>query len=129
MRFPLPMPCWCYERIMWRRRARHAKIGVQGFAAQRAASTTPADSESPPLEVDADSDDRGRLFRLKADKRSKSMMNSILTIARAPAAAHAPRTATTAEQRDECAPPHSITSSARESSVDGTSRPSTFAVV
>src|SRR5262249_10988446 len=47
MRFPLPMPCWCYERIMWRRRARHGKIGVQGFAAQRAASTTPADSESP----------------------------------------------------------------------------------
>jgi len=99
MRFPLPMPCWCYERIMWRRRARHGKIGVQGFAAQRAASTTPADSESPPLEVDADSDDRGRLFRLKADKRSKSMMDSIPTIARAPAAAHAPRTATQQRRR------------------------------
>jgi hypothetical protein len=28
------------------RRAGHGKIGVQGFAAQRAASTTPADSES-----------------------------------------------------------------------------------
>src|SRR5262245_52049486 len=31
---------------MARRRAGHGKIGVQGFAAQRAASTTPADSES-----------------------------------------------------------------------------------
>src|SRR5215475_8204050 len=41
------------------------------------------------FEVDADSDGRGRLFRLKADKRSKSMMYSIPTIARAPAAAHA----------------------------------------
>ena len=31
---------------MSRRRAGHGKIGVQGFAAQRAASSTPADSES-----------------------------------------------------------------------------------
>src|SRR5262249_60501601 len=35
----------------------------------------------------------------------------------------------TAEQRDELAPPHSITSSARASSVGGTSRPSAFAVL
>jgi hypothetical protein len=35
---------------MWRRRARHRKIGVQGFAAQRAASTTPADRESDDAE-------------------------------------------------------------------------------
>jgi hypothetical protein len=34
----------------------------------------------------------------------------------------------TAEQRDERAPPHSITSSARASSVGGTSRPSALAV-
>ena len=34
-----------------------------------------------------------------------------------------------AEQRDELAPPHSITSSARASSVGGTSRPSAFAVL
>src|SRR5215468_2513780 len=34
----------------------------------------------------------------------------------------------TAEQRDELAPSHSITSSARASSVGGTSRPSAFAV-
>src|SRR5262249_6726136 len=33
------------------------------------------------------------------------------------------------EQRDEVAPPHSITSSARAISVGGTSRPSTFAVL
>src|SRR5262245_62895719 len=33
-----------------------------------------------------------------------------------------------AEQRDEVAPPHSITSSARASSVGGTSRPSVLAV-
>jgi len=62
MRFPLPMPCWCYERIMWRRRARHGKIGVQGFAAQRAASTTPADSESG----DAESMDPPDMLRLDA---------------------------------------------------------------
>jgi len=41
------------------------------------------------IEVDADSDDRGRLFRLNTDKRSKSMMDSMPTIARAPAAARA----------------------------------------
>src|SRR5262249_31925747 len=35
----------------------------------------------------------------------------------------------TAEQSDELAPPHSITSSARASNVGGTSRPSAFAVV
>jgi hypothetical protein len=34
-----------------------------------------------------------------------------------------------AEQRDELAPPHSITSSARASSVAGTSRPSALAVL
>src|SRR5262249_53633103 len=34
-----------------------------------------------------------------------------------------------AEQRDEVAPPHSITSLARAISVGGTSRPSTFAVL
>src|SRR5215475_14211993 len=34
-----------------------------------------------------------------------------------------------AEQRDECAPPHSITSSARASSVGGTSSPSALAVL
>ena len=34
-----------------------------------------------------------------------------------------------AEQRDKLAPPHSITSSARASSVGGTSRPSAFAVL
>ena len=34
-----------------------------------------------------------------------------------------------AEQRDELAPPHSITSSARASSVGGTSRPSALAVL
>src|SRR5262245_48526797 len=33
------------------------------------------------------------------------------------------------EERDEIAPPHSITSSARASSVGGTSRPSAFAAV
>src|SRR5262245_46420070 len=35
----------------------------------------------------------------------------------------------TAEQRDERAPPHSITSSARASSIGGTSRPSALAVL
>src|SRR5262249_21090289 len=40
-----------------------------------------------------------------------------------------PRGGSAAEQRYELAPPHSITSSARASSVDGTSRPSTFAVL
>src|SRR5262249_10844926 len=35
----------------------------------------------------------------------------------------------TTEQRDELAAPHSITSSARASSVGGTSRPSAFAVI
>jgi hypothetical protein len=34
----------------------------------------------------------------------------------------------TAEQRDELAPPHSITSSARASSMEGSSSPSFFAV-
>src|SRR5262249_45197779 len=34
-----------------------------------------------------------------------------------------------ADERDELAPPQSITSSARASSVGGTSRPSTFAVL
>src|SRR5262249_14129842 len=34
-----------------------------------------------------------------------------------------------AEQRDEVAPPHSITSSARASNVDGMLRPSAFAVI
>ena len=49
-----------------------------------------------------------------------------------PAAARAPRAATrrrAAEQRDELAPPHSITSSARASSDGGTSRPSALAVL
>ena len=49
-----------------------------------------------------------------------------------PAAARAPRAASSrraAEQRDELAPPHSITSSARASSVGGTSRPSALAVL
>src|SRR5215472_3643973 len=40
-----------------------------------------------------------------------------------------PRRRRTAEQRYECAPLHSITSSARASSVGGTSRPSAFAVL
>src|SRR6266545_788500 len=40
-----------------------------------------------------------------------------------------PRNRCAAEQRDELAPPHSITSSARASSVGGTSRPSVFAVL
>src|SRR5262249_19657084 len=39
-----------------------------------------------------------------------------------------PRDGRAAEQRDERAPPHSITSSARASSVGGTVRPSTLAV-
>src|SRR5262245_64674071 len=39
-----------------------------------------------------------------------------------------PRGRRAAEQRDELAPPHSITSSARASSVGGTSRPSILAV-
>ena len=42
------------------------------------------------------------------------------------ASGHARRAA---EQRDELAPPHSITSSARASSVGGTSRPSALAVL
>ena len=49
-----------------------------------------------------------------------------------PAAARAPRAATprrAAEQRDERTSPHSITSSARASSVAGTSRPSALAVL
>src|SRR6185295_10736042 len=49
---------------------------------------------APPLEVNPDSDGRGRLIRLKADKRSKSTMDSIPPIPRAPAAARAPRAAT-----------------------------------
>ena len=40
-----------------------------------------------------------------------------------------PRGSRAAEQRDELAPPHSITSSARASSVGGTVRPSAFAVL
>src|SRR6516162_5200331 len=40
-----------------------------------------------------------------------------------------PRNRRAAEQRDERAPPHSITSSARASSVGGTSRPSVLAVL
>src|SRR5262249_36112519 len=40
-----------------------------------------------------------------------------------------PRRRRAAEQRDELAPPHSITSSARASNVDGTSRPSALAVL
>ena len=40
-----------------------------------------------------------------------------------------PRRRRAAEQRDELAPPHSITSSARASSVGGTSRPSALAVL
>src|SRR6516162_10577388 len=40
-----------------------------------------------------------------------------------------PRHRRAADQRYELAPPHSITSSARASSVGGTSRPSAFAVV
>src|SRR5262249_8136028 len=40
-----------------------------------------------------------------------------------------PRGSRAAEQRDELAPFHSITSSARASSVDGTSRPSALAVL
>jgi hypothetical protein len=40
-----------------------------------------------------------------------------------------PRDRRAAEQRDECSPFHSITSSARASSVGGTSRPSAFAVL
>ena len=40
-----------------------------------------------------------------------------------------PRDRRAAEQRDEVAPVHSITSSARASSVGGISRPSAFAVV
>src|SRR5262249_47711078 len=40
-----------------------------------------------------------------------------------------PRSRSAPEQRDECAPPHSITSSARASSVGGTSRPSVLAVL
>ena len=43
---PGSLRCWCYERIMWRAAAPDGKIGVQGFVAQRAASTTPTDSES-----------------------------------------------------------------------------------
>ena len=40
-----------------------------------------------------------------------------------------PRDRRAAEKRDELAPPHSITSSARASSVGGTSRPSALAVL
>src|SRR5262249_48369584 len=40
-----------------------------------------------------------------------------------------PRGSRTAEQRDELAPSHSITSSARASSIAGTTRPSAFAVL
>src|SRR5262245_11021800 len=40
-----------------------------------------------------------------------------------------PRRRRAAEQRDEIAPPHSITSSARASRVGGTSRPSALAVL
>src|SRR5262249_1774314 len=40
-----------------------------------------------------------------------------------------PRRRRAAKQRDELAPPHSITSSARASSVGGTSRPSACAVI
>ena len=40
-----------------------------------------------------------------------------------------PRRRRAAEQRDELAPPHSITSSARASSIGGTSRPSALAVL
>src|SRR5262249_18056600 len=40
-----------------------------------------------------------------------------------------PRGSRSAEQRDERAAPHSITSSARASKVGGTSRPSTLAVL
>src|SRR5262249_24430135 len=40
-----------------------------------------------------------------------------------------PRGCRTAEQRHELAPPHSITSSARASSVEGTVRPSALAVL
>src|SRR5262249_39169765 len=40
-----------------------------------------------------------------------------------------PRGRHAAEQRDELTPPHSITSSARASSVGGTSRPSALAVL
>ena len=48
-----------------------------------------------------------------------------------PAAARSPRAATrrAAEQRDELAPSHSITSSASASSYRGLSRPSAFAVL
>ena len=48
-----------------------------------------------------------------------------------PPAGRAPRAAIrrAAKQRDELAPPHSITSSARASSVAGTSRPSALAVL
>src|SRR6266498_789881 len=42
---------------------------------------------------------------------------------------HRPFRRRAAEQRDELAPSHSITSSARASSVAGTSRPSAFAVL
>src|SRR5262249_4638421 len=40
-----------------------------------------------------------------------------------------PRRRDAAEQSDKLAPPHSITSSARASSVDGTSRPNALAVL
>ena len=43
--------------------------------------------------------------------------------------AERPRRRGAAEQRDEVAAPHSITSSARASSIGGTSRPSAFAVL
>src|SRR5262249_41575814 len=46
-----------------------------------------------------------------------------------PARRQRPRGRRAAEQRDELAPLHSITSSARASSVGGTSRPSALAVI
>ena len=68
--------------------------------------------------------------RLKCDQVGGTKMKESRSPA-SPAAARAPRAATrrrAAEQADEVAPPHSITSSATASSIGGMVRPSALAV-
>src|SRR6516164_4974327 len=69
----------------------------------------------------------GLCLRIDSRVREDADESHALTLLRA--RRERPCDSCTAEQRDELAPFHSITSSARASSVDGTSRPSALAVL
>ena len=109
-----PHACRTRSASPFRQRCRSARCGRPSNPAAAALARMPPacrglpDCPLQPARIADASHPLGRLLRARSER---------------------PRRCRAAEQRDELAPPHSITSSARASSVGGTSRPSALAVV